>query len=65
MIFHNDALCTRAVKAWNANEVVHSNGQVMERGPLLHQYVGAILHEVKSYTLERDVVGVPINIAAT
>lgn len=65
MVFHNDALCTRAIKAWNAEEVVHGNGQVMQRGLLFHQYIGTILQEIKSYTLERDVVWVPIYITAT
>lgn len=60
MIFHNDALCTRALKAWNAEEVIHGDGQVMQQGPLFHQDVGTIFQEIKSYTLERDVVGVPV-----
>lgn len=65
MISDNDALCTSALKACNAEVVVHNNGQVVQRGPLFHQYVGTFLLEVKSYTLERDVVGVPICITAT
>lgn len=65
MIFHNDALCTRALKAWNTEEVVHGNRQVMQWGLLFHQDVGTIFQEIKSYALERDVVGVPIQIAAT
>lgn len=60
LIFQDNVFSTGAFEACHAVKVVHSNGQIMKWWPLLHQDVGAVVQEIEAYTLERDVVGVPI-----
>lgn len=60
LIFQYDALCTRPDEAWHTEKVVHRNGQMMSWERFLHQDVGTVLQEIKTYALERDVVGISI-----
>lgn len=65
LIFHNNSFNTGAWEWWCTVEIVHHNGQVMLWGLLFHEGVGAVFQEIKSYSTERDVVWVSVELTAT
>lgn len=65
LIFQNDSFGTGAIQARHAIKVVHSNGQIMTWWLLLHQDVGALIQEIKGYSLERNIVGIPKKLTVT
>lgn len=65
LILQDDAFSTGTLEAWHTVVVIHSNGQMMTWRLLLYQDVRAVVQVIKGYALERDVVGVSINLTAT
>lgn len=65
LILQYEALNAGALEARDTVEVVHSDCEVVTRRPLFHQDIGAFVEKIKRHTLEGDVVGIAIEVAAT